>query len=577
MTGRGRRAVLPPADHRTEPPLASDGLVVAVVNKAGYEMTFDFAELTVSELMQRSLARVFAARSAGWNSHMTAQASWITVKAFARFVSELEHPPEDLGDLTTAVLKRWRAAHIGTNSGKSVLRQVRPLLRSDPRLAGGPVGEELARRIPQQVPIKQSYAKDERERVLRAAQRQFRTALLRIGENTRLLESWRAGDLAEGSREGRLGEILDHLARTGYVPHTVSPSGAVNVKNRRLLGGTGSECTWGRLFLSRSELTALAVLLTARFGWNLSVYDRLPTPTTAPSAGGAAAVTYQIQVEKRRQGGGWWFSTENATDSGADSAGKLITQALEATAHGRALAAQLEPGADFLMVARMHYPNKRHQHTERPRPVGPLSFGIANGDAQQWGIRHGLGGAPFQRTRRTAVTREGRPLQHAQGTHESIYVLPDEHVQRASRSVFEDGAKDALAQAQAVMFAGDIADAPDSGHGRTVAADCADETSSPWPDAHGGCGADFMLCLACPNARVHPGHHPRLAHLHRELNSLRSVLPDRSWRERWSRHVLRLEDLRDKVGPGAWNAALARVNDEDRTLVHLLLKGELTP
>ncbi|MFI0225651.1 hypothetical protein [Streptomyces lydicus] len=101
MTGRGRRAVLPPADHRTEPPLAPDELVVTVVNKAGYEMPFDFAELPVAELMQRSLARVFAARSAGWNSHMTAQASWITVKAFARFVSELEHPPEDLGDLTT--------------------------------------------------------------------------------------------------------------------------------------------------------------------------------------------------------------------------------------------------------------------------------------------------------------------------------------------------------------------------------------------------------------------------------------------------------------------------------------------
>ncbi|MFJ1598588.1 hypothetical protein [Streptomyces sp. NPDC088261] len=97
MSGRGRRAVLPPADHRTEPPLAPDGLVVTVVNKAGYEMAFDFAELPVAEPMQRSLAMVFAARSAGWNSHETARASWVTVKAFARFISELEHPPEDRG------------------------------------------------------------------------------------------------------------------------------------------------------------------------------------------------------------------------------------------------------------------------------------------------------------------------------------------------------------------------------------------------------------------------------------------------------------------------------------------------
>lgn len=285
--------------------------------------------------MQRSLAAVFATRSAGWNSHETARASWITVKMFARFVAELEHPPQDLGDLTSAMLKRWRARHIGTNSGKNVLRQVRPLLRADPRLTGGPVREELARRIPKAVPIKRSYGKEEREKVLRVAQRQFRTALLRIRENTILLERWRAGDLEEGSRGWRLGQVLDHLAQTGYVPHAVMPSG-VFVKDRALLGGTSPEKTWGRLFLSRSELTALGVLLTDRFGWNLSVYDRLPAPTAAPSAGSTDTVTYQVQIERRRQGGGRWFSTENITDSGADSSGRLITQALEATAHGRA-------------------------------------------------------------------------------------------------------------------------------------------------------------------------------------------------------------------------------------------------
>lgn len=576
MTGRGRRAVLPPADHRTEPPLAPGGLVVSVVNKAGYEMTFDFAELPVAEAMQRSLATVFAIRSAGWNSHETARASWITVKMFSRFVAELEHPPQDLGDLTSAMLKRWRARHIGTNSGKNVLRQVRPLLRADPRLAGGPVGEELARRIPKAVPVKQSYGKEERGRVLRVAQRQFRTALLRIRENTALLERWRAGGLEEGSRDWRLGQVLGHLAQTGYVPHAIRPSGEF-VKDRALLGGTSPEKTWGRLFLSRSELTALGVLLTDRFGWNLSVYDRLPAPTTAPSAGATDTVTYQVQIEKRRQGGGRWFSTENVTDSGADSSGRLITQALEATAHGRALVHHLSPGNNLLMVARMHYPKRRHQRTERPRPVGPCAFGIGNGDAQLWWTTHDLGGSPFQRARRTTVTREGRPLQHSQGAHQSIYVLPDEHVQHASRSVFEAGAYEALEQAQAVVFAGGIADARSPGHEQTVTADCADETASPWPDAKGGCRADFLLCLACPNARVHPGHHPRLAHLHQELHSLRSVLPDRSWNQHWSEHALRLEDLRDKVGPAAWTAALARVNDEDRTLVHLLVKGELSP
>jgi hypothetical protein len=111
---------------------------------------------------------------------------------------------------------------------------------------------------------------------------EFRAALLRIRENTRMLQRWQAGELPEGSREWRVGQVLDHMARTGDVPRTRVPStGAFNVTNHKLLGGRGAERTWGRLFLTRTELTALAVLLTDRFGWNLAVYDRIPAPVHA--------------------------------------------------------------------------------------------------------------------------------------------------------------------------------------------------------------------------------------------------------------------------------------------------------
>ncbi len=93
--------------------------------------------------------------------------------------------------------------------------------------------------------------------------------------------------------------------------------------------------TWGRLLLTRQELTALAVLMTDQYGWNLSVFDRLHVPATTASAGEVSAVTYTVRVEKRRTGPGRWFSEENYTDSGVGSPGRLITQALEATQHGR--------------------------------------------------------------------------------------------------------------------------------------------------------------------------------------------------------------------------------------------------
>ncbi len=61
------------------------------------------------------------------------------------------------------MLKRWRASHIGTNSGKSVLRQrcggCCGRIRA---LAGGPVGEELARRIPAGEVEQAVYEEDER-------------------------------------------------------------------------------------------------------------------------------------------------------------------------------------------------------------------------------------------------------------------------------------------------------------------------------------------------------------------------------------------------------------------------------
>jgi hypothetical protein len=580
VSGRGRKAVLPPAGHRTEPPLDPNGLVVKVVNKAGYSREFDFAELPVPEPLQRSLAQLFAARSRAWTSHETAKTCWSRVKVFATFLSGLESTPENLDGVTVAMLKRWRTQNVGTVTGKAVMSTVRVLLQQDPQFTGGPVAEELLRRFPAAKPSKQSYEDADRQRVVLAAQRQFRAAWLRIRENTRLLEAWRSGALAEDSRNWQLGAVLDHLARTGVVPRSVLPSGQFHVDHRNLLGGAGPEKTWGRLFLSRMELTALAVLLTDRFAWNLKVYGRMPAPTAGPSAGEKSVVTYQVQVEKHRAGRGRWFSTENITDSGADSPGRLITQALEATAHGRALAARLAPGTDLLMVARLHTPARaahRHQETERPRPVGPLSFGIAYNDAQRWQQAHDLGGSPFQRARRTTVTREGRPRQHTQDTNERVYVLPDARVQRASRSVFADGATEALEQVKAAVFGGYRADVPDPAHEQTATVDCADEKTSPWPAPEGGCGADFMLCLACKNAYVHPGHHPRLALLHQQLDSLRSVLDHGAWNEQWRDDLLRLEDLRDRVGVPAWNAALARVGSDDRTLVQLLLKGDLAP
>lgn len=577
MSGRGRKAVLPPADFEATQRIAADGLQATVVNKEGFERVFGFAEIAVPQPMRRSLVRAFAEQSMGWNSHASGESYWRSLEVFARFLKDQGHPAEDLGDLTSATLRLWRNNHKDSPGGREALAKMRTLLKREPRLAQGLAAEELARPVPKKGKAsKQSYRPSERDQVLLAAERQFRAALLRIRENSTLLARCRAGALDPDSRDWGIGSVLEHIAATGELPGYPDKDGRVYTRAENLLRGKKRGKTTGRLFLARSELTALAVMMTDRYGWNLSVYDRLHVPVTTPSAGETATVTYEVLVEKRRSGEGRWFDTENYTDSGADSPGRLITQALEATQHGRALAASLSPGHDLLMVARNRRRTDVDSNLDRPRNVGPLCFGVSKADARVWAFSHKIG-SPFQRTRRTTVTTTGKPLQHKRGTHESVYVLPDENVQEAAVDVIAAGAEEARDQARDYTFHGRLTDAADAAHQETATADCADEETSPWPDPSGGCGADFLLCLSCENSRVHTGHHPRLALLRWQLLSLRSAWPEKLWRKRWDEHLQRLDDLRTKVNESTWDAALGRATDRDHMIVDHLLKGDLTP
>lgn len=108
---RNPEKLLPPAGHRAEPALSSDGLLVTVVNKGGYTKEYDFAELPVAGPMRGSLAMALAAQSRGWTSHRSADTYWGKVRLFAAFVSGLDCPPDELDGLTVATMQSWRGAH----------------------------------------------------------------------------------------------------------------------------------------------------------------------------------------------------------------------------------------------------------------------------------------------------------------------------------------------------------------------------------------------------------------------------------------------------------------------------------
>jgi len=237
---------------------------------------------------------------------------------------------------------------------------------------------------------------------------------------------------------------------------------------------------------------------------------------------------------------------------------------------------ELAPGSSRLIVWRARPTGRRRTDPDHLLPVGPFCFDIHADGAKRWAEAEGLGSSPFRRGRRTVIALDRRePAQHSQGTHDRQYVLPDERVRAEAVEVIAAGAEDAAGRARRTVLAAQLQDLPGPGDIETATTDCSGYHDSPWPSREGGCGASFLMCLACPNARVHPGHHPRLAHLHEALGSLGSVLPPAAWAADWRDSHDRLEDLRQRIGEGSWALALARVTGTDRALVRHLLAGAL--
>lgn len=536
MTGRGRRAALPDGDHARPEYLITNqqgGIVVRHYNRHGQILEFDFSELPVAAPIQSSLAALFAARCtpARWSAHGTSKTVWIHLRQFAQFLARQQRPPQNLGELTPALVREWRAA-----CDYMCWIMIAALLRDDPRLQEGPVADALARRSKAARSKVQSYSEAELGEVRKAARRQFRSALQRINDNALHLQRWRDGVIDQDSPEWVIGEGLDLLVRTGDLPKYTCKGGQLSLvrRYRRAFGGTSGAATWQRLFLTREEAAALGVLLMAEFGWNLSVIDRLAVPVASPDQGNDGHPTYHVSLEKPRRGPGRHHETRNVTDHDAGSPGRLITQALAATRFARAIVEETAPGTDRLIVWRNAQPWRQVTDGDRLPPVGPFSFGIDTGAARTWARAEGLDGSPFRRGRRTVVALDRRePAQHSQETHDRAYVLPDKRVQAEAVEVIAGGAEDAAARARTVVLLAQVRDQPDPGDAETATADCSSPGDSPWPAPDGGCGASFLLCLACPNARVHAGHHPRLAHLHEALGSLRSVLPPNAWAADW--------------------------------------------
>lgn len=574
MSGKGRRAALPEQPHRRPVPHQHEGLGVVHRDRKGWSRTFDFAQIPVSEELQRAFARWFAEKCApggGWDSLKSSAAMWFHLRAFARFCAQQDTPPQTLTDITPALWNRWRLRRPEGLHGYSQIVMLGGFLRRHEEFSEA-TRAAMAKRLPAVRAQEQALAPEEFEELRAAARKMFRTALLRIRANTEHLRRWRDGAFKPGTRDWTMGEALESLARTGFIPHTVMKRGTRYFFARFVaaLGGTDPQHTWMRLFLTRSEAYALAILLVMEFGLNASVVSELRTPRAVAGDGADGSSIYRMELEKPRRGAGRRFETRNVPDTGADTPGRLITHALEATSHARALVTAADSDLHFLLVWRNAQPGPRNIS-----PVAPFGIGLTKNVSDSWLAATGLAGAPLRRLRKTVNALHRRePSQNSQDTHDSVYVLPEPQVQQAMVPIIAEGAKMALAHAQHTVLRAQLADSAAPGSKETPTADCTDYGNSPFTAQGTTCRASFLMCTACPNARIHPNHHPRLAHLHRCLASLRPVWGEEAWAAEWGNPFMRLDDLKQRLGEQVWTAALASVTSSDREIIGGLLEGK---
>ena len=587
MAGRHQRtAALPEAGYHRPASLDRTGLIVTLWSENGVaEGVFDFTPLPGSLQLRQQFAAAFD-RKAGpggtWRAWDTCYTGYQSVRMFLRALAAAEQPPTTAAQISPSVWNSWRLslpATAGTRhhlvSLRSLLTQVRGLPPEtlevvDRRLAPAPAPRDIA------------YTLQEYVRIRSAAAAVFNSAVLRIRVNREHLRRWQAGEYGAASTDWLIGEALDCLARTGDVPLLAAQATGGRRLSRRhvtALGGGAPEKTWGRLFLSRSEVFAAAVLLVASESWNKSVLHLMRIPEQHAPAAADSVDVYTVHIDKPRRPVRLRHTSANLLDSGPGSPGRLLSRVVEATEPARATLAMLARPSDRLLVYRTACPSRRGQE---------FAFGIAKN------VKVGTESVSLRRLRRTVqVLVRKEPAQNTQETHDTVYVLGDPAGRDDAPETIARGLTDAVdharlvgamrivlgADAEALVELSDnpeLAEAIQRGDLDTATAACTDFTHSPHNEPGLPCTASFLLCLACPNAVATRRHLPRLVYLHDGLAELHAVLDTTVWDRQWQQHFQRISALLDTHTTATERSEVrARITDSDRMTIDRLLRRTL--
>ncbi|GAA4442563.1 hypothetical protein [Phytohabitans houttuyneae] len=292
-TGRGRGAVMPDSIYAASVELATTGTDVVFAGEDGRTATFAFDRLPLSgwhEPLAASLRRLVGP-AGGRRTRSSAEDVWGTALRFLRFLATLDKPPALPGEVRAEHLEQFLARQVRGDE-RNRWRQIRNLA-----MLLEPLRETIAQEVldftGQRKPVQEralpGYSDGELDRLLTAARCQVAGIRDRIAAGEALLADLHADRIAHSETVRELAT----MAGSGVVPHR---PGLRTAGERLALAQ--------RLFLTRSDVIPLLVLLVGVTGRNIETIKELPAEHRVLD--GQAV---ELRVVKRRRGPGNWTSS----------------------------------------------------------------------------------------------------------------------------------------------------------------------------------------------------------------------------------------------------------------------------
>lgn len=600
--GPGRWAALPEAGWEPESVLDPTGLIVRAVGEHGEDLgTWDFTDMAGPESFRREMVVLFARHGrARWTSRETYRMRARILRRFLRDAAAAEPPITAVHQISVTWWKQWSQVSQGRRDFGPVLKDSAQLPEQTRAFLEAWRRRSVADR--QAAQPKRAHSKAELKAVRDAAAATVRAARLRIEESVALMERWRVGELADGSRDWLVGQLLDHVARTGDVPRDKSGR-RLSPATRHLVGDDAIGMSLTGLFPTFHEAGAAAVLLIIHEGWNLSVLKKMQVPAYWPNADGDsdAPAVHRVATDKARRGRRLRHASNNLVDAGEGSSGWAMKQVLDLTRQARITLQELGRPSSLLFLAR------------RKRGGPECLDGFLQGNALEdaiwdWAESQRAAGVHLpprisaQPLRHSAQVHHGRARNNTEATHAKDYLFKDEKVREDSREVVESGLAKAVEHARERVEMRLVAHATGdtdydadqvsmavgvdretameivTGRLKTPVASCTDFENSDFSEAGKPCGVSFLLCFACRNAVATTRDLPRVVYLHQVVEGLRATVTPSAWAADWEGHHARISDfLSTHTSPEMRVELLSALAEADRDLIDRMLDRRLDP